>query len=65
MKTVIKGKWFRRFLKYIVTWRKHRKAIKQLNTLTDYQLKDIGLTRGMIDYLIWQDEDRNIRGRDQ
>jgi uncharacterized protein YjiS (DUF1127 family) len=55
--------WFKRYWKYLCTWRAHRKAIKQLNTLTDDQLKDIGITRGDIDRLIWLEEDKTMRGR--
>ena len=41
--------WFWRYVNYLATWRSHRNAIKQLNTLTDRELKDIGLSRSDID----------------
>ena len=53
-----------RFVNYIVTWREHRKAIKQLNTLTDRELNDIGMNRSDIDRLVWLDEDKDNRGRE-
>lgn len=55
--------WFMRYWNYLKTWRQHREAIKQLNRLTDKQLKDIGITRGDIDRLIWLEEDKTMRGR--
>ena len=50
--------WFKRYLNYLMTWRKHRQIIKELNQLTDKQLGDIGFTRGDIDDLIWLEEDK-------
>jgi len=55
--------WFWRYVNYLATWREHRKAIKKLNTLTDRELKDIGLTRADIDRLVWLEEDKTQRGR--
>lgn len=55
--------WVRRYWNYLCTWRYHRQAIKQLNRLTDAQLKDIGITRSDIDRLIWLEEDKTMRGR--
>lgn len=57
--------WFRRFLNYIITWRKHRAVIKELNTLTDKQLNDIGISRHNIDRLVWLEEDKKKRGSDE
>ena len=37
-------------------------AVKHLNKLTDRELKDIGLTRGEIDRMIWFKEDKQDRG---
>ena len=53
---------FRRYYNYLKTWRKHRSVIKDLNQLTNKQLKDIGITRGDIDNLVWLPEDFNQRG---
>lgn len=61
MKTVFKWVW--RWVKYHGTWRAHRETIKQLNRLSDGQLKDIGLSRGDIDRLVWLEEDKQMRGR--
>jgi len=56
--------WFWRYVNYLATWRDHRKAIKQLNTLTDRELYDIGLSRADIDRLVWLKEDKDNRGRE-
>ncbi len=55
--------WFWRYVNYLATWREHRKAIKLLNTLSDKQLKDIGVNRGDIDRMVWLEEDKTMRGR--
>ncbi len=55
--------WFWRYMNYLATWREHRKAIKQLNQLTDKELSDIGLSRCDISRLIWLEEDKTMRGR--
>jgi uncharacterized protein YjiS (DUF1127 family) len=51
-------------MNYLATWREHRKAIKQLNTLTNRQLKDIGINRCDIDRLVWLKEDKDASGRE-
>lgn len=56
--------WFRRYVNFLATWREHRKAIKQLNMLTDRELNDIGMSRSDIDRLVWLDEDKDNRGRE-
>ena len=56
--------WFWRYVNYLATWREHRKAIKQLNTLTDRELNDIGLSRSDIDRMVWLKEDKDNRGRE-
>ena len=58
----IKDGWFRRYFNYLVTWRKHRDTVKSLNLLDDKVLEDIGLTRYDIDHLIWQEEDKTLKG---
>ena len=55
---------FWRYVKYLATWREHRKTIKQLNRLTDRELRDIGLSRTDIDRLVWLEEDKDERGRE-
>lgn len=56
--------WFWRYINYLATWRTHRKAIKQLNMLTDRELRDIGISRSDVDRLVWLDEDKDKRGRE-
>ena len=56
--------WFWRYVNFLATWREHRKAVKILNTLTDRELKDIGLNRSDIDRLVWLQEDKDNRGRE-
>lgn len=55
--------WFRRYLNYLATWRKHREMVKELNRLTDAELHDIGIARADIDRLVWLEEDKTMRGR--
>jgi len=56
-------KWIWRFLKYVQTWRSHRRIIKELNQMTDRELSDIGISRWDIDRLVWLEEDKTVRGR--
>lgn len=58
----IKEGWVKRYFNYLVTWRKHRETVKALNMLSDKTLQDIGLTRYDIDHLIWQEEDKTLKG---
>ena len=55
---------FWRYVNYLATWSEHRKAIKQLNRLSDRELKDIGLSRSDIDRMVWLEEDKNERGQE-
>jgi uncharacterized protein YjiS (DUF1127 family) len=55
---------FWRYVNFLATWREHRKAIKQLNQLTDRELNDIGISRADIDRLVWLKEDKDNRGRE-
>jgi uncharacterized protein YjiS (DUF1127 family) len=52
---------FKRYYYYLRTWREHRRIIKQLNELTDYELNDIGINRGDIDRLVWLEIDKQRR----
>jgi len=63
LKKLIEEKWLIRYLKYLATWRKHRQIIKELNTLTARELRDIGINRSDIKHLIWQEEDEAISGK--
>lgn len=56
-------KWIWRFSKYIQTWRKHRQLIKELNMLSDLELRDIGISRYDIDRLVWLKDDIENRGK--
>ncbi len=49
-------------MNYLATWREHREAIKQLNQLTNRELRDIGINRADIDRMVWLDEDKQKRG---
>lgn len=42
-------------MKYIRHWLQKRNVKQQLYKLTDYELKDIGLTRGDIDRMVEQE----------
>ena len=64
MKTRWVNNIFVRFMRYCSLWSEHSAAIKTLNKLTDAELKDIGLTRGDIDRMVWLDEDKKERGKD-
>ena len=55
---------FWRYVNFLATWREHRKAIKQLNQLTDHELNDIGISRADIDRLVWLQEDKDNSGRE-
>lgn len=54
--------WVWRYLKYLQTWRAHRKVIKELNAMSDKDLYDIGIARSDIDRLVWLQEDKDKRG---
>jgi len=64
----MKDKWVNnilvRFMRYCIMWSEHRKAIKILNTLSDRELKDIGLNRIDIDRMVWLEEDKKGRGKE-
>ena len=55
--------WFWRYLNFLATWREHRRVIKELNSLTNKELNDIGINRADIDRLVWLGEDKDARGR--
>ena len=52
----------KRFLLFVLKWGEHRRIIKQLNTLSDRELSDIGIKRADIDRLVWHPEDYAKRG---
>jgi len=57
--------WFWRYMNYLATWREHRKAIKQLNQMSDRELSDLGINRADIDRLVWLEEDKQKRGKSE
>lgn len=58
-------KYMWRLSNYLITRAEHRRVIKELNRLTDAELKDIGINRCDIDRLVWLDEDKQQRGANQ
>ena len=56
---------FVRFMRYSIMWSEHREAIKQLNRCSDRELKDIGLTRADIDRMVWMEQDKKERGKEE
>ena len=57
--------WFWRYVNYLATWREHRRVVKELNALSDKELRDIGINRGDIDRLVWIEADKQRRGKQQ
>ena len=51
-----------RLFNYLTTRSEHRRVIKELNRLTDAELKDIGIFRCDIDRLVWLEADKKQRG---
>lgn len=62
MKQKILETMMMRFIRYVVDWRRTRAVIRELNMLTDKQLKDIGINRGEIDYLVYTLEQEQSKG---
>lgn len=63
MKQLFTKSWVIRWLRYVNTWREHRRIIKELNALDDKTLRDIGINRCDIDRLIWLEHDKEKRGK--
>ena len=62
MKKKLLETWIMRFLRFVNTWRAHRRIIKELNAMDDKTLQDIGIDRNDIDKLIWLEFDKENRG---
>ena len=62
MKRKIMETMLLRFVRYVIDWRKTRSVIRELNMLSDKQLKDIGINRGEIDYLVYTLEQQEQKG---
>ena len=45
MKKIIMENYLTRFIRYVIDWRKTREIIRQLQSLDDKILKDIGVSR--------------------
>lgn len=65
MKSLLNQNWVIRWLRYVNTWREHRRIIKELNSLDDKTLRDIGINRCDIDKLIWLEYDKEKRGKNE
>lgn len=64
MKRKIMETMLMRFVRYVIDWRKTRSLIRELNMLSDRTLKDIGISRGEINYLVYtleQEEQKGIK----
>ena len=61
--TMIKENIIVRFIRYVIDWRRTRAVIRELNKLTDRQLKDIGLDRNDVNCLIYRTTDELQRGK--
>jgi len=63
LRTIICGtirgvfKFIYRLWKYLATWQAHRDTIKHLNRMSNAQLRDIGITRGEINNMVWMKKD--------
>jgi len=61
--TMIKENIIVRFIRYVIDWRRTRAVIRELNKLTDRQLRDIGLDRNDVNSLIYRTVDELQRGK--
>jgi uncharacterized protein YjiS (DUF1127 family) len=50
-------KFIYRLWMYLATWQAHRDTIKHLNRMSNAQLRDIGITRGEINNMVWMKSD--------
>lgn len=62
MKRRIMETMLMRFVRYVIDWRKTRSLIRELNMLSDRTLKDIGISRGEINYLVYTLEQEEQKG---
>lgn len=62
MKQKILETMWMRFIRYVIDWRRTRAVIRELNMLSDKQLKDIGISRGEINYLVYTLEQEEQKG---
>ena len=62
MKRKIMETMLMRFVRYVIDWRKTRGLIRDLNMLSDRTLKDIGISRSEINYLVYTLEQEEQKG---
>ena len=63
MKKKILESYVIRFIRYVIDWRKTRAVIRELNRLSDKELKDIGISRCEIENLIYRLEEEDKNGK--
>ena len=63
MKRKILESYLVRFVRYVIDWRKTRSVIRELNRLSDKELKDIGISRCEIENLIYRLEEEDKNGK--
>ena len=63
MKRKILESYLVRFVRYVIDWRKTRAVIRELNRLSDKELKDIGISRCEIENLIYRLEEEDKNGK--
>jgi uncharacterized protein YjiS (DUF1127 family) len=51
------GKWWRAYAR----WRERRAAVRELHSLDDRTLRDIGISRSEIDWVVWSIEVARLR----
>ena len=62
MKRKIMETYLMRFIRYVIDWRRTRGLIRELNMLSDKQLKDMGISRGEINHLVYTLEQEKQTG---
>jgi len=63
MKRTIMETMLMRFVRYVLDWRKTRSIIRDLNRLSDRELRDIGIDRSEIDHLVYTLAQEEQRGK--
>ena len=58
MKKLALENYLTRFIRYIIDWRKTRGVIRQLHSLSDRELEDIGVNRHEIERLAYTEIQR-------
>ena len=58
MKKLALENYITRFIRYIIDWRKTRGVIRQLHSLSDRELEDIGVNRHEIERLAYTEIQR-------